>query len=428
MKKRAARKSEISAPATYPRLIGGIGSLLETSRFTAARAVNSLMTATYWEIGRRIVEFEQGGKKRAGYGEELLKRLAVDLTARFGKGFSAPSLHKFKQFYLVYPPARILSTLSIKLPPTIGPTVPGFSKSGKILPALPEKSHLRSTSPGISSDREILSTVSIELEVLPAAPANSATASRKLTLGEVARAFPLPWSHYVLLMSARSPEARDFYHTEALRGGWSVRQLDRQINSLFYERTALSKNKTAMLRKGAKPQPGDALTATEAIRNPVVLEFLNLRDEYSESDLEDALVRHLETFLLELGGDFTFVGRQRRLRIDDEWYRVDLLFFHRRLRCLVIVDLKLGKFTHADAGQMHLYLSYAKEHWTRPEENPPVGLILCSSAGENIVRYTLDTLPTKIMARDYRLALPDEKKLARELVHARKQIEARPKR
>ena len=177
-----------------------------------------------------------------------------------------------------------------------------------------------------------------------------------------------------------------------------MRQLDRQINSLFYERTAISKNKVAMLQKGAKAQPGEARTAEEAIRDPLVLEFLNLRDEYSETELEDALVRHLETCLLELGGDFTFVGRQRRLRIDDEWYRVDLLFFHRRLKCLVIVDLKLGKFTHADAGPMSLYLSYAKKHWTHPEENPPVGLILCSDAAENMVRYTLDTLPSKVLA------------------------------
>ncbi len=272
--------------------------------------------------------------------------------------------------------------------------------------------------------------MSIELEVLPIRPTPSdqtGAASRKLTLADVARAFQLPWSHYVLLTSARSPEARDFYHTEALRGGWSVRQLDRQINSLFYERTALSKNKAAMLQKGAKPRPGDALTAAEAIRDPLVLEFLNLRDEYSETELESALIRHLESFLLELGSDFTFVGRQRRLRIDDVWYRVDLLFFHRRLRCLVIVDLKLGKFTHADAGQMHLYLSYAKEHWTHPDENPPVGLILCSGAGENMVRYTLDTLPTKVMARDYQLALPGEKQLMKALAQARKQIEAHPR-
>jgi predicted nuclease of restriction endonuclease-like (RecB) superfamily len=201
-----------------------------------------------------------------------------------------------------------------------------------------------------------------------------------------------------------------------------VRQLDRQINSLFYERTALSKNKAAMLKKGAKAEPADALTAEEAIRDPLVLEFLNLKDEYSETELEEALIKHLETFLLELGGDFAFVGRQRRLRVDDEWYRVDLLFFHRRLRCLVIVDLKLGKFTHADAGQMHLYLNYAREHWTHPEENPPVGLILCSSAGQNIVRYTLDNLPSKVLAKEYRLALPEERRIAVEMEKVRRRF------
>ena len=396
------------ASVAYPGLVGGIGELLETSRHTAARTVNSLMTATYWEIGRRIIEFEQGGKKRAGYGEELLKRLATDLTARFGKGLSETNLKNFRLFALTYSIEKIRQTVSDELAARKSQTVSDESSS-----------------------RSILSTESIELEVLPISPTvsgQSAAASRKLTLAYVARAFPLPWSHYVLLMSARSPEARDFYQTEALRGGWSVRQLDRQINSLFYERTALSRNKAAMLQKGAKPQAGDALTAAEAIRDPLVLEFLNLRDEFSETELESALIRHLETFLLELGSDFAFVGRQRRLRIDDVWYRVDLLFFHRRLRCLVIVDLKLGRFTHADAGQMHLYLSYAKEHWTHSDENPPVGLILCSNAGENMVRYTLDTLPTKVMARDYQLALPGEKQLVKALAQARKQIEAHPRR
>ena len=336
----------------------------------------------------------------------MLQKLAFDLTARFGKGLSETNLKKFRLFALAYPIEKIRPTVSDELAAWKSQTVSDESSS-----------------------RSIVSTASIELEVLPIRPTpsdQSGAAARKLTLADVARAFPLPWSHYVLLTSARSPEARDFYHTEALRGGWSVRQLDRQINSLFYERTALSRNKAAMLQKGAKPRPGDALTAEEAIRDPLVLEFLNLRDEYSETELESALIRHLETFLLELGSDFTFVGRQRRLRIDDVWYRVDLLFFHRRLRCLVIVDLKLGKFTHADAGQMHLCLSYAKEHWTHPDENPPVGLILCSGAGENMVRYTLDTLPTKVMARDYQLALPGEKQLMKALAQARKQIEARP--
>jgi predicted nuclease of restriction endonuclease-like (RecB) superfamily len=245
-------------------------------------------------------------------------------------------------------------------------------------------------------------------------------------LSDIARAFPLPWSHYVLLIRrSRSSEAFAFYQTEALRGGWSVRQLQRQMDSQFYERTALSRNKAAMLVKGGKARPGDAVSAVEEIRHPLVLEFLGLRDEYSESDLEDALIRHLETFLLELGDDFTFVGRQRRLRIDDEWYRVDLLFFHRRLRCLVIFDLKLGRFTHADAGQMHMYLNYAREHWVQPAENPPVGIILCSGKSEALVHYATDALPNKLLVREYLTALPNEKLLSAELEETRRQIEGR---
>lgn len=374
--------------ARYSGLVGDIGALLEAARRASARSVNAFMTATYWEIGRRIVEFEQGGKKRAGYGEAVLKRLAGDLTAKFGRGFSYTNLNKYRQFHLAYPVATILPTAS-------------------------EESSLKHADP-------ILPTLSGE-----SGTTVISTVSRRLTLGEIARAFPLPWSHYVLLMSARSSEARAFYHAEALRGGWSVRQLQRQMDSQFYERTALSRDKAAMLAKGAKPQPGDAVSADDEIRHPLVLEFLGLRDEYSETDLEDALVRHLETFLLELGNDFAFVGRQRRLRIDDEWYRVDLLFFHRRLRCLVIIDLKLGRFTHADAGQMNLYLNYAREHWVQPGENPPVGVILCSGKGEALVRYATEALPNKMLVRAYLTALPDEKVLSGELERTRQQLESR---
>ena len=155
-----------------------------------------------------------------------------------------------------------------------------------------------------------------------------------------------------------------------------------------------------------------------------MLEFLDLKDEYSESDLEEALISHLETFLLELGGDFCFMGRQRRLRVGNEWYRVDLLFFHRRLRTLVIIDLKLGKFTHADAGQMHLYLNYARKHWTHDDENPPVGMILCSQKDEAVARYALEGLPNKVMAAEYQTTLPDEQSLAAEVVRARQALRA----
>ena len=388
MKKPATK----TKPIAYPKLLTGIGTLLEESRRSIVRAANCFMTATYWEVGRRIVEFEQGGKRRAEYGDELLERLSRDLTERHGRGFGVVNLSHMKKFYLCWPVAKILQTLSEKSSPGTELAIPQTASAKSMIPI-------------------------------------SATLSRNLPddtlslLRTLAGRFPIPWSHYVKLLTVKDENARRFYEEEALRGGWSVRQLDRQIGSLFYERTLLSKNKAAMLRNGAKLQPGDALTVDEAVRDPLVLEFLNLKDEYSETDLEDALVRHLENFLLELGSDFTFVGRQRRLRIGNVWYRVDLLFFHRRLRCLVVIDLKLGTFTHADAGQMHLYLNYAREHWMHPDESPPIGLILCSSADASLVRYTLDSLPNKVMAREYQLALPAVKKLEAELAATRKRLE-----
>jgi predicted nuclease of restriction endonuclease-like (RecB) superfamily len=318
-------------------MFSGVAGLLEEARRSAARTVNAIMTATYWEIGRRIVEYEQGGEARAGYGTSLIKRLSEDLSARFGRGFSRQNVQQMRQFYLSWPSVQIMS----------------------------EQSRNCQMSSGKS----------------------------QIDLLAMAACFPLPWSHYVRLMAVKSTEARTFYEAEARRCGWTGPQLDRQISTLFYERTALSRNKAAMLKKGEKPRPEDALTLGEEIKDPLVLEFLGLKDEYSENEMEEALIRHLENFLLELGGDFAFVGRQRRLRIDDTWFRIDLLFYHRRLRCLVVIDLKLGKFTHADAGQMHMYLNYARENWTHPDENPPVGLILCAEKSHALARYALEGLP-----------------------------------
>jgi predicted nuclease of restriction endonuclease-like (RecB) superfamily len=235
-----------------------------------------------------------------------------------------------------------------------------------------------------------------------AGPGNLKTVSGHASdLSVLARAFPLPCSAYVRLLSVKKPQVRTFYETEALRGGWSVRQLDRQIGTQFYERTALSQNKAATLKNGEVAEHGDALTPEQAIKDPLVLEFLNLKDEYSESDLEEALIPHLADFLLELGDDFAFVGRQRRLRIDYSWFRVDLLFFHRRFKCLLVVDLKVGKFSYADAGQMHLHLNYARENWMKPSEDPPVGLILCAEKGTAEAHYALEGLPNKVLAAEY---------------------------
>jgi predicted nuclease of restriction endonuclease-like (RecB) superfamily len=257
-------------------------------------------------------------------------------------------------------------------------------------------------------------------------PENLQTVSGKSSRPEINAfpRFPLPWSLYVRLLSVKDAQARTFYEAEALRGGWPVRQLDQQISTLFYERTALSRNKAAMLRRGQREMRGDQISPEEEIKDPLVLEFLGLKDEYSESTLEEALILHLEHFLLELGTDFAFVARQKRLRVGDEWYRIDLVFFHRRLRCLILIDLKTGKFTHADAGQMNLYLNYAREHWTHPGENPPVGLILCAKGDEAVAHYALGNLRNKVLAGEYRLALPAEKQLVEELERTQKALEA----
>lgn len=353
--------------ARYQSIFCDVSRIIDTARGSAARSVNAVMTAAYWMIGRHVVEFEQEGKKRADYGAEIVERLAADLSARYGRGFSLRNVWQMKAFYLAWP---ILQTPSAE-----------------------------------SEDGEILQTASAESSVI-----------------SITSHFPLPWSAYVRLLSVKNTRAREFYEVEVLNGGWSVRELDRQINSQFYERTALSKNKAAMLTQGRKARAEDLIVPEEAIKDPFVLEFLDLKDEYSESELEEALIRCLESFLLELGSDFCFMGRQKRLRIGNEWYRVDLLFFHRRLRCLVVIDLKIGRFTHADAGQMHLYLNYAREQWVHEGENPPVGLILCAQKDEAVARYALEGLANKVLAAEYRTTLPDEKLLASEIYRTREAL------
>jgi predicted nuclease of restriction endonuclease-like (RecB) superfamily len=383
---RSSARSRLPGLTTrsYAPLLADIATLIEQARHRAAAAVNSAMTELYWNIGRLVVQHEQGGSRRADYGAEVIARLANDLTARFGRGFSRRNVEQMRAFFLQHELGPISQTPS----------------------ALLQKPDAKQRKPQTLS-------------------ALSRGDTAQLVERQQFRPFPLPWSHYVLLLSVDSDDARAFYETEATRGGWSVRQLKRQIASQFYERTALSRNKAGMLRAGQKPKPGEALAPEEAIKDPLVLEFLGLKDEYSESELEATLIERLETFLLELGGEFAFIGRQRRLRIGDAWYRVDLLFFHRRLRCLVVIDLKVGEFTHADAGQMHLYLNYAREHWTHAGENPPVGLILCAKKDAAVAKYALEGLPNKVLATEYRTALPNEKRLVEEIVKTRRALEAR---
>ncbi len=347
----------------YDSIVSDIAQLLESARRQAARSVNALMTATYWLIGQHIIGLEQNGKERARRGDSLLERLSKDLTAKAGRGFSVDNLESMRLFYLAYP-----------------------------------------------------------------APPYSETVSRNMELTQIAERFPLSWSHYVLLIRRpRSIEARTFYEIEAQRGGWSLRQLERQMNSMFYERTALSINKAAMLTKGMEVKPEDVMSAEAEIKDPYVLEFLNLKDDYSELELEEALIKHLESFLLELGNDFAYVARQKRIQIGHSWFRMDLLLYHRRLRCLVIIDLKTGEFNHADAGQMNLYVNYAAEHLTLPDENPPIGLILCSEPNAAVAQYALNGLHNAVLTAEYRLALPDEQLLTAELERTRKLLEQHKK-
>ena len=370
-----------SSGAEYDDFLAGISELLDQARRAAAKAVNSLLAATYWEVGRRIVELEQGGTARAEYGEGIIKRLATDLTAKYGRGFSRRNLEQMRAFYRDW---EIWQTPSATFEARV---------KGSMFAAQPKAQ-----------------TVS----ALSGPPQASAFG-----------AFLLPWSHYVRLLTVDDVNARAFYEAEAIRGGWSVRQLDRQVSSQFYERTSHSKRKAAMLAKGQIALREDAVTARDEIRDPYLLEFLDLKDEYSEGELEEALVRHLEWFLLELGAGFTFVARQKRIRVGDTWYRIDLLFFHRGLKCLVLVDLKSGKFTHADAGQMNLYLNYAKEHLTMPDEADPVGLILCSDKDDAVVHYAMGGIQAQVFASKYLAKLPPEDAVRQEFLATKRSLALR---
>ncbi|MDO8733666.1 MAG: PDDEXK nuclease domain-containing protein, partial [Elusimicrobiota bacterium] len=323
------------------------------------------------------VEYEQKGKERAEYGEALLKKISKDLTLQLGKGFTERNLEHMRQFYLIYP--EIPHTSCAELPK---------SKSGK--------SHT------VCAELEpIFQTVSGILETL-------------------SREFPLSWSHYRLLMRLDEAFKREFYETECIRGNWSVRQLDRQIQSMLYERTALSKRKMVVIDKAH--QKPIILKPEDEIKDPYILEFLGLKDEYSESQLEEALIKHLEHFLLELGIGFTFVARQKRITLEGTHYRLDLLLYHRILKCLVAIDLKIGEFSHADAGQMNLYLNYLKDKEKLSGENDPVGIILCSDKKKTVAEYALAGMSNKIFASKYKLQLPDPNILKKEIEQEKQRL------
>lgn len=339
----------------------------QTSR-AAVQQVNYCLTVRNWLIGWRIAQYEQGGRDRAAYGERLLPELARQL--RGVKGLAVQRLYDCRTFYREYP--TIFQTLSGEL-----------QRVG------------------------LLDTVSLPALLAveqPAAPDTLPGIDPSLLLTR------LSFSHFLELLALDRPLQRAFYEVQAVKNSWSVRELKRAIDSALYERTALSTDKAAVLAGHAGVPP---LVVADIVKNPYVLEFLGLeeRASYSESELETAIIAHLQTFLVEMGRGFCFEARQKRITFDNEHYFIDLVFYHRILRCHVLVDLKIGAFSHADAGQMNVYLNYYRENEMTEGDNPPVGMILCAQKNDTLVRYAIAGLAEQVFVSKYQVNLPSEDEL-----------------
>lgn len=354
-----------------------IRQILESARAGVARSVNTTQVMAYWLIGREIVEEQQRGQRRADYGARLLIELSARLQVDFGKGFSVNNLEHFRNFYLTYP---------------------------KLITA--EKSHASrvKSRDGLEMDR---SNISHAVRGI----------SRQIAPWKPDQLHPnLSWTHYRTLLRVDRAEARGFYEIEAIKNNWSARELERQIHSLLYDRLALSKDKKGLMKLATKGQ--DIQQPTDIFKDPVVIEFLGLPESHRlvETDLEQALINNLQSFLLELGKGFAFVARQERLTLDGDHFYIDLVFYHTVLKCYVIIDLKTGKLTHQDLGQLQLYVNYYDLERRTTGDNPTLGLILCADKNDAVVRYTLGPEQEKtIFASRYKLHLPTEAELKAEI-------------
>jgi predicted nuclease of restriction endonuclease-like (RecB) superfamily len=370
-------KNKVKGPVNYNNLLDRIANILVEARTKVVREINKAQVLAYWEIGREIVEFEQKGQLRAEYGEELILRLAKDMTKRLGKGFSKSNIFLMRQFYLTYP--EKFQTLSGK-----SSKAQKFQTESGISKTLSRKSTIQQT---VFAESQKSQTVSDEFEPMPS------------------------WSHYWELLKVEEPLTRSFYEQEAVQNNWSVRELKRQINSMLFERLALSKDTKAVMKMARKGQIIEK--PEDAIKDPYILEFLNLKEEtsYTESQLEKALTDKLQYFLLELGKGFSFVACQKRITIANRHYYIDLVFYNRLLKCFVLIDLKTGELDHADIGQMNFYLNYFNKNEKTEDENDPIGIILCAKKDDIFAKYVLGGLSNKVFASKYKLALPSEKEL-----------------
>lgn len=349
-----------------------IKSILQQARQTAYRAVNFTMVLAYWEIGRRIVEDEQQGKKRAGYGKTILKELSKKLTSDFGKGFDERELRKIRQLYLL------------------------FSIRDALRPELSEKKFLKK--------RDAVSPESTK----------NYTIGDKSQIRNAMRP-ELRWTHYRLLMRVEDEAARTWYMKEAADSNWSTRTLERQINTFTYQRILSSKNKKGVQKEA--DQKAEKASPLDFIKDPYVLEFLQLppNKDFYEKDIEEAIISKLQQFILELGKGFSFVARQKRISAEDDHFYIDLVFYNYILKCFVLIDLKLGKLTHQDIGQMDLYVNYWEDNEKTATDNPTIGIILCSQKNETIVKYSVLKKSKQLFASKYKLYLPTEEELKNEV-------------
>lgn len=406
MSKEAKHKVAEAPGALFDRVV----SILEQVRQNVVRAVNTNMVRAYWLIGREIVQELQGGKGRAEYGEQVLDNLSARLTERYGKGFSVENLQLFRRFYLVYSKRVVIScplgTKSVKerIPYPMGTE---SSEQSILHPMGRELAHA-----------QISRKLGAELAPVP----KSHPAGDELTQGFSPL---LSWSHYRALMRVESLEARDFYEREAVAGGWDKRTLERQIHSYYFERIQKSRKPEKMLAEG-RHLPTLPTPAADELKNPYILEFLGLPDmaEFHESDMERAIITHLQRFLLELGNGFAFVARQKHIRIGDDDRFIDLVFYHCRLKFYLLIDLKVGELTHADVGQMDGYVRMHDDLFVAPDDNPTIGLILCTEKNETVARYSVLKDRKQIFASKYMLCLPTEEQLRMEIEKERKLIDA----
>jgi predicted nuclease of restriction endonuclease-like (RecB) superfamily len=379
-----------------------ICDLIETARHHVSMTANLAMVNLYWSIGRIIAQEIQEDNPRAGYGERLVEHLGSILSRDYGNGFSARNLWDMKRFFGEFQILQPASAESVV--PEICQPLANKSPSEQILQTVSGESQIkqiRQTSSSKSAERKILQTASAE--------------SGERLFIDFRRHFRLGWSHYRLLLSQGDPLCRKFYFEQAAEQRWTVRELRRQIDRGLFERVALSKDIPRLVAREKQAGPAEMVPYEDIFKDPYILDFLGLKGAYSERDLEAAIVRNLEQFLSELGTDFCFIGRQYAMRIDEDDYFLDLLFYHRGLRGLVAIDLKIGTFTAGDKGQMDLYLAWLKEHDWRPGENEPVGLILCTSARRQHVELLLRHGPHKMKVAEYLMHLPDKRLLEERL-------------